>query len=898
MLSYFKEAEGQAWAYSGAGYVLVNDLSGELIVLLENEHVDSKGIRLQFTEQGKQRFGLRSSPHYHYWFDIVTAKNDEDVLAYYDWNLSQAGAEELEKRSIPLQFAAVIEHDHASARSYYFAGDFNDIPKASPIYQYSWFSRLKALFSWNAKGEESFYWRTYVPMMKRILAESLTELETLRQVSDLQVATHDGLAYTARVHEQDFEVLVDEGWKKLTIKGVNMGMAKPGTFPGEAGISEEEYYRWFQYIGEMGANTIRIYTLHPPGFYTALKRYNEQSEHPLYLMHGVWIEEEALEETLDAFADGAMQDFQAEMKRVVDAVHGNAFIEHVPGHAHGFYTADISPYVIGWVIGIEWYPYTVLGTNEKYPTLGDYDGQYVYTINAPAFEHWLAMQLDYVMSYEAETYQWMRPVSFTNWVTTDLLTHPAEPNEKEDLVGVDPNVIYMKSAYLEANQFASYHVYPYYPDFLNYEERYTSFIDHRGEYNNYAAYLKDLHAAHRIPILIAEFGVPASRGLTHENPFGWNQGFLSESEQGEIIVRLFEDIIQEGMLGGLIFTWQDEWFKRTWNTMDYDNPNRRPFWSNAQTNEQQFGLLSFDRLKIKVDGDVEDWAENSPLYTGDHLLRGLYMDYDERYLYFRLDLAELDQADPFAQGYPLILLNTVPDQGNHVIDGITDVVIDHGMDYIIKIDSFDESRVLVDSYYDFFTLQYGHQYQMLQPQPELPQRNSGLFNPIYLTLNRELIIPSQNRLLPFSYYETGLLRHGNGDPEARDYDALADFYLNVEQGILEIRIPWLLIGFKDPSQREVIADIYGEGGGEWSAFIDGISVGVLFVQQDQEAGGKLKVLDSLPALDNGRMRDEDMQMFSWNKWELPQYKERLKQSYDIVREFFNDSSSSRYDVND
>ncbi|MRH43354.1 hypothetical protein GH741_11760 [Aquibacillus halophilus] len=53
----------------------------------------------------------------------------------------------------------------------------------------------------------------------------------------------------------------------MTIKGVNIGMAKPGHFPGEVAITEEEYYRWFKLIGEMNANTIRVYTIHPPGFY-------------------------------------------------------------------------------------------------------------------------------------------------------------------------------------------------------------------------------------------------------------------------------------------------------------------------------------------------------------------------------------------------------------------------------------------------------------------------------------------------------------------------------------------------------------------------------------------------------------------------------------------------------
>src|SRR5690606_16065528 len=79
----------------------------------------------------------------------------------------------------------------------------------------------------------------------------------------------------------------------------------------------------------------------------------------------------------------------------------------------------------------------------------------------------------------------------------------------------------------------------------------------------------------------------------------------------------------------------DEWFKRTWNTMDYDNPDQRPFWSNAQTNEQQFGLLSFDRHKIKVDGE-DDWQDAGTLYEkAEGELRSLSMDSDERYVYIK-----------------------------------------------------------------------------------------------------------------------------------------------------------------------------------------------------------------------------------------------------------------------
>ena len=89
---------------------------------------------------------------------------------------------------------------------------------------------------------------------------SFTILETTGEGSEL---------YNARIKDKRFQILRDGKWETIIIKGINMGMAKPGTFPGEAAITEEEYYRWFEYIGDMNANVISVYTLHPPGFYNS-----------------------------------------------------------------------------------------------------------------------------------------------------------------------------------------------------------------------------------------------------------------------------------------------------------------------------------------------------------------------------------------------------------------------------------------------------------------------------------------------------------------------------------------------------------------------------------------------------------------------------------------------------
>ncbi|WP_342514386.1 hypothetical protein MKY34_06475 [Sporosarcina sp. FSL K6-1522] len=851
-----------SWNYSGEGFVLVNDTTSKVFVLEKKKHFKDKGIHVVFTEEGNKRFGLTKSPDYQYWFDIVTPKDDTKVLANYKWDLTDQGIQLLEKNEIPIQFAAVLESEHGDSLSYYFAGDYNDVAKVPSFYQ---FKGLQHLYKIGQKfSEDAFYWSTYIPMMEKIL-EDFND----KGATTVSPEITNELQYNARVQNDSFEVLKDGEWTPMTIKGVNIGMAKPGTFPGEAGITEDEYYRWFEQIGDMNANSIRVYTLHPPGFYNALKRYNEKHDEKIYLLHGVWINEEKLEESLDAFEEVNLQDFQDEITTLIDVIHGNKIVEAKAGHASGVYRADISEYVIGWVLGIEWYPHMVLNTNETYQTIGDYDGEYFETKGATAFEYWLAEQMDLTVKYEKDNYNWIRPMSFTNWVTTDILDHPAEPSEDEDLVGVDPNVIYTKEDMNLTNQFASYHVYPYYPDFLNFEESYQTYVDHRGEFNSYAAYLRELHEAHRLPVLIAEFGVPASRGLTHENPFGWNQGFHSETEQGEIITRLFEDIMAEKLLGGLVFTWQDEWFKRTWNTVDYDNPDRRPFWSNAQTNEQQFGLLSFDRLKIHVDGDAEDWKADALYEKKNGDMRSLYVDHDERYLYIRLD------QDADSKGYPIFLLDVVPNQGNKTINGKTDIAFTNGMEFIINLKK-NESSLLVDRYYDFYTYQYAHTLDLLKPKPIVPSNNSGEFTIEQYALNKELYLPQQDKVLLFSSYDAGKLMEGNSNPLSEDYNSLADYYIT-EDGMIELRIPWLLIRAKDPSQKEFMGDLYKDGI-EASAFVEQINIGALYFNEQDE------LTDSLPAIESNVLND--LKGYTWEKWNLPKSEERLKQSYYMLQDLF------------
>ncbi len=77
------------------------------------------------------------------------------------------------------------------------------------------------------------------------------------------------------------------------LPGINLGATTPGHQPGELAIAASDYRRWFTEMGELGLRAVRIYTIHPPAFYTELARYNAaHPDAPLYLLQGVYLPDE------------------------------------------------------------------------------------------------------------------------------------------------------------------------------------------------------------------------------------------------------------------------------------------------------------------------------------------------------------------------------------------------------------------------------------------------------------------------------------------------------------------------------------------------------------------------------------------------------------------------------
>ena len=686
----------------------------------------------------------------------------------------------------------------------------------------------------------------------------------------------------------------DGEYVPFEIRGVNLGVGIPGHFATDYAIDKETYLRWFQWIQELGANTIRVYTILHDDFYSAFYEYNTQreaeGEEPLWLLHGVWVNDYVQYSHRDAYDDDFLQALLDDSKTLVDILHGERSLSLGRGLGSGSYRKDVSQWVIGYILGVEWEDVTVAYTDNKYPERNSYSGTYMYTTEeATPFEAMLAQVGDSIIEYETERYRQQRLVAFSNWPTTDPFIYTPEISDHFlKCATVDAEHIRPTEAFL-SGYFASYHVYPYYPDYMNYlitpmgtdvqEEYYapirgvpildamedlgiTDFQDPDGRVNTYYTYLKLLNEYHTIPVVISEYGVSTGRGMAQRDAnTGRNQGHMTEQEQGQALIDCYEDIMDAGSAGSIAFTWQDEWFKRTWNTMANVDLDNTPYWSDYQTNEQYFGLLAFDpgveESISYVDGDTSEWTEDDVILSTEE--GSLSMKYDEKFLYF---YAQWENFDP-EHDVLYIPIDTTPKSGSTYCRNYN-ISFERACDFVICIDGTDNSRVMVQERYEVLRAMFLRETADMDAFVDPPELDSPRFKIISLMLQTATPLLTGNWSASAETYETGVLRHGNANPDSEDFDSLADFMFT-EDGV-EIRIPWQLLNFANPSEMMIHDDYYENYGVEY-IHIDEMYVGMA-------AGNATEY----------RIPMASLPLEGWGK--TVTYHERLKESYYILQEYW------------
>lgn len=609
----------------------------------------------------------------------------------------------------------------------------------------------------------------------------------------------------AKVEGEKILLNKGNGFKNFEIRGVNMGAGIPGHFATEYAVDKETYLRWFSYIQEMGANTIRVYTTLNSDFYDAVYEYNKNNLSPIYILHGVWVNDYIQNSHRDAYDKEFVDKFLEDSKDLVDIIHGKKKLSLGRGLGSGYYNKDISPWVIGYILGVEWEDVTVTYTDHKLNNKNSYKGNYMYTSKeASPFEAMLAYVGDKTIEYETNKYNNQRLVAFSNWPTTDPFDYPKDiANYFFKMAKVDVEHIKTTDKFV-SGQFASYHVYPYYPDYLAYIGDSNNYLDETGKVNTYYHYLKKINDYHSMPVVISEYGVSTGRSMAQKERYGYrSQGNLSENQQGDAIISCYEDIMKAGSAGSCVFTWQDEWFKRTWNTMNYIDLTKTPYWSDYQTNEQYFGLLAFDPGKEKsicyVDGDISDWKDNKPII--DNKDTKLYFKYDEKFMYF------LIKKDGFNNGNEklYIPIDTTQKTGSKQSNSYN-VSFNRSADFLIVIDGKDKSRVLVQERYNSLRAIFSREATGKDAYINPPKKDSSIFEPIDLLLQTATGLIEKNEDAKGEVYETGLLTYGNANPKSRDFNSLADFCFNGDY--IELKLPWQLLNFSNPSEMTIHDDYY------------------------------------------------------------------------------------------
>jgi hypothetical protein len=306
------------------------------------------------------------------------------------------------------------------------------------------------------------------------------------------------------------------------------------------------------------------------------------------------------------------------------------------------------------------------------------------------------------------------------------------------------------------------------------------------------------------------------------------------------------------MAGGLLFSYTDEWFKRTWNTMDLEQPeDRRPLWQNALTNEEQFGIVAAEagrKAIVTVDGSDREWTrtQSQQIFEGGGTVREVRAIHDANWLYL---LVRRSGEKAMQLGFD------VRPGGNRGLPGRPGV--DPEADVSISLGPGRRAVLQEAAWTDPIGFLYGLARPYVPVEKADLERGSGAWVRPRLILNRPYTVPGTGEKRPTELLDISALRWGTADPKARAFDDR----VTVAGGgrTVELRIPWAMLTFTDPSSHRV-----------WVPKADG-SVDTLEVGR---LGIAVAPAGEPPVPTRG---------YGWEEWNRVDYHERRKAGWPTVR---------------
>jgi hypothetical protein len=634
----------------------------------------------------------------------------------------------------------------------------------------------------------------------------------------------DQLQVRYRAYQRSMWRMQAGNWEPYYITGVDLGPGSPGHYPALPPSDMQSYSDWIMQAERMNANTLRVYTLLPPAFYKAYRQH-KQNGGKIELYQQIWIGDPPNKDLYDPkFVDES----KAEIRYVVDALHGHGDVPSKHARGSGLYLQDVAADTAAILLGRELEASTAIQTNIVNAGKQRYDGKYISIANATATEVWFAEMLDYLVAYETDTYNWQHPVAIVNWPPMDALYHKTEtPNFDEvkfrirhgeklelpknidddnDAVSIDEAKYQVKPA-LYAGMFASYHVYPYYPDFLILDRDYLNTRDSEGP-NPMYAYLKELREhISMMPLLITEYGIPNSNGISHFHPYGWHHGGHSEAEQADLLVRQTRTIREAGCAGGIAFSLIDEWYKHNWLTVDFQNPTERgAYWINELDPEKRYGVIGYRTSNWKLFNDPAAWLDQKAIFTATGSgIQAVQVAMDEAFLYVRLRGACTDCATK--RNYA-VAISTIPaGVGYRQMPFAGAKRVNGGANFLLFLSDPTDSRLFIAANYNPYQIRpregVPNETELSYKRPFTPTiAEQGEFEELVVETNRRRF-GRDGTLYPGQRYSRSVLRYAATDADRAD--TLPEWYSDPKAKVIVARIPWGKLLMTDPSGKRAFA---------------------------------------------------------------------------------------------
>lgn len=648
--------------------------------------------------------------------------------------------------------------------------------------------------------------------------------------------------------------------EQLSVKGVDLSPITAGHYATDFAANETDYLCWLEAIGQMGANTVRVSIVMDADFYNALYAYNTTHPEPLYLLQGIRVTDAANGGREDAFSKEFRDILLWEGRSAVDVIHGRK--ERTANTATGgtgLYLRDVSRWVLGFLVGQDWDPGNIAYTNHSQTHSNSYLGQYFATTDdSTIFEALMAQIMDEITGYESRKYGRQRPIAFICDPETDFLEFEREnPLGLGKFCRMDPERV-VPGEKMTAGCFAAYRLYDYCPDYTQclteaQIQRLGQSFGLFGAGKVYDGYLEVLRQHHTMPLVAAGFGFSSARGTVKENTPP-----LTEAQQGQMIVKVYNALRGADWAGGFISEWQDNWGRDTWNTAFATGVNRSYLWHNIQSDGQNYGLMAFEpgqeRGVCTVDGDPGEWAGDTPVINaGD---RAVYVRWDQEGIY-------LLAAGVSAGEEAVIPIDINPSLGADSWNGLR---FDCGADFLLRLNGEQDSRLLVQERYDATRENYLYPIAGVDPFVDRPARDSDVFATVSMAVRLQTVRAQSEEALmdgawqqTLSAWDTGRLIHGVRNPEDPGYNSLADFCYGGD--CVEVRLPWLLLNVGDPTRMLIHGDYYRNYGVNLER-VRGFRIGI-------SGEGDTVATAAVPFRGLGNNQ--------------PEVRERLKQSYYVVQ---------------